>query len=133
MNRWIATAAMLLIVRPVLAVDGEPGMHDPSTVMQARRRVLRLWHGRRPAVIRLRRRMDLASRRSGDAACQVAVPVPRCSLKGGNNTWAPGHHPERRPLLPLLLGPRDAAEVRDRPAGRKTLDPASPDYKWEDA
>jgi len=35
MNRCIAAVAMLLIVPPVLAVDGEPGMHDPSTVIQA--------------------------------------------------------------------------------------------------
>jgi hypothetical protein len=30
-----AAAAMLLALAPVLALDGEPGMHDPSTVIEA--------------------------------------------------------------------------------------------------
>ena len=35
MNRWVAAVAMLLVVPPALAVDGEPGLHDPSTVIEA--------------------------------------------------------------------------------------------------
>ena len=31
----LAAAAMLLALAPVLALDGEPGMHDPSTVIAA--------------------------------------------------------------------------------------------------
>ena len=31
----LAAAAMLLALAPVLALDGEPGMHDPSTVIEA--------------------------------------------------------------------------------------------------
>jgi hypothetical protein len=33
-SRLIA-AAIVLIVAPALALDGEPGMHDPSTVILA--------------------------------------------------------------------------------------------------
>jgi arabinan endo-1,5-alpha-L-arabinosidase len=31
----LATAAMLFALAPALALDGEPGMHDPSTVIEA--------------------------------------------------------------------------------------------------
>ena len=34
MKRWIAAAALLLAMPPVLALDGETGLHDPSTVIQ---------------------------------------------------------------------------------------------------
>jgi hypothetical protein len=33
-SRCVA-AVMVLLVSPVFALDGEPGMHDPSTVIQA--------------------------------------------------------------------------------------------------
>jgi hypothetical protein len=33
-----AIAAMLLTIAPTLAFDGQPGMHDPSTVIDARSR-----------------------------------------------------------------------------------------------
>ena len=94
------------IARPV---DRDPG----------RRQVLRLWHGQRPAGVRLRRRMDLASRRAGDAGRARRPPRSRGARQGRQQHLGPGHHPQRRPLLPLLLGPRHAAEVGDRPAGRE--------------
>jgi arabinan endo-1,5-alpha-L-arabinosidase len=31
----LAAAAMLLALAPALGLDGEPGMHDPSTVIEA--------------------------------------------------------------------------------------------------
>ena len=31
----LLAASMALLVGPVLALDGEPGMHDPSTVIQS--------------------------------------------------------------------------------------------------
>ena len=47
MKYRLVAATVLLLVSPVLALDGEPGIHDPSTVVHARRQVLHLRH-RRP-------------------------------------------------------------------------------------
>ena len=33
MNRLAGLATVLLLVSPVLALDGQPGIHDPSTVV----------------------------------------------------------------------------------------------------
>ena len=31
----LAAAALLLLIAPAIALDGEPGMHDPSTIIAA--------------------------------------------------------------------------------------------------
>ena len=36
----LAAAAMLVALAPALALDGEPGMHDPSTVIVENGKVL---------------------------------------------------------------------------------------------
>ena len=63
----LAAAAMLLALAPGLALDGEPGMHDPVDRHRSRRQVLRLCHRQRPAGVRVRRRLDLASGGLGHA------------------------------------------------------------------
>jgi len=129
----LAAAALLLLVAPLSALDGEPGMHDPSTVIQADGRFYVYATGNGlPAFVS----DDGWTWRRAGAVMQAVPggrPGPDVLARGGNNTWAPdimrvgdryylyysAPGPQPKSAIGLLIG--------------KTLDPASPDYKWEDA
>src|SRR4030095_1004357 len=85
----VVTAALLLAVSPVLAVDGDVRMHDPSTVIQAGGRfyVYGTGSGLRAFVSD----DGWTWRRAGQVMQAVpgARPGPEVLAKGGNNTWAP--------------------------------------------
>jgi len=132
MKRTIVIAAAVLLVSPVLALDGQPGMHDPSTVvLQDGRFYVYATGAGLPLSIsddgwKWRRAGILMQSLPG------GKPGPDVIARGGNNTWAPdviragdqyfiyysapGTQPKS--AIGLLIG--------------KTLDPDSPDYKWED-
>ena len=120
MTYKLMAAVALLVVSPLLALDGQPGLHDPSTVIVAGGQVLRLRHRRRTPD---RRSPTMAGPGGGPARVMQALPGgkagPDVIARGGNNTWAPGRDSLRRQVLHLLLGSRHAAEVRDRAAGRQ--------------
>jgi arabinan endo-1,5-alpha-L-arabinosidase len=115
------------------ALDGQPGMHDPSTVVV---------HDGKFYVYATGGGLPIAVsddgwtwRRAGTLMQAVpgGRPGPDVIARGGNNTWAPdvirsgdkyfiyysapGTQPKS--AIGLLIG--------------RTLDPASPEYKWEDA
>ena len=109
-----------------------PGLHDPSTVIQADGKFYVYGTGNGlPAFVS---DDGWTWRRAGSLMQAVpgGKPGPEVLARGGNNTWAPdvihiGDHyfvyysaPGTQPksAIGLLVG--------------KTLDPASPDYKWED-
>ena len=132
MKHALVTAAAVLLVSPVLALDGQPGMHDPSTVvMQDGKFYVYATGAGLP--------MSISDdgwtwRRTGTLMQSLpgGKPGPDVIARGGNNTWAPdviragdkyfiyysapGTQPKS--AIGLLIG--------------KTLDPNSPDYKWED-
>jgi arabinan endo-1,5-alpha-L-arabinosidase len=132
MKRTIVIAAAVLLASPVLALDGQPGMHDPSTVvMQDGKFYVYATGAGLP--------MSISDdgwtwRRAGTLMQSLpgGKPGPDVIARGGNNTWAPDviragdqyfiyySAPGRQPksAIGLLIG--------------KTLDPDSPDYKWED-
>lgn len=122
----------VLLVSPVVALDGQPGMHDPSTVIR---------EGGKYYVYATGGGLPIAVsddgwtwRRAGTLmqALPGGRPGPEVTARGGTNTWAPdvirsgdkyfvyysapGTQP--RSAIGLLIG--------------RTLDPDSPDYKWED-
>ena len=131
-SRIVVAAACVLAV-PVLALDGQPGLHDPSTVIvENGKYYVYATGGGLP--------MSISDdgwtwRRAGTVMQAVpgGKPGPDVIARGGNNTWAPdvirvgdkyflyysapGTQPKS--AIGLLVG--------------KTLDPESPDYKWEDA
>ncbi len=132
--KWrIAVAAACLLTVPVVALDGQPGLHDPSTVIAENGKYyVYATGGGLP--------MSISDdgwtwRRAGGvmAAVPSGKPGPDVIARGGNNTWAPdvirvgGRYflyysaPGTQPksAIGLLVG--------------KTLDPDSPDYAWEDA
>ena len=125
-------AAALLPVSPMRALDGQPGLHDPSTVIA---------HDGRFYVYATGAGLPIAIsddgwtwRRAGTLMQTLpgGRPGPDVLARGGNNTWAPdgirsgdkyfvyysapGTQPKA--AIGLLVGP--------------TLDPDSPDYTWED-
>ncbi|AMY11942.1 Intracellular endo-alpha-(1-_5)-L-arabinanase [Luteitalea pratensis] len=133
MNRWIATASMLLIVWPVLAVDGEPGMHDPSTVMQADGKFYVYGTGvGLPAYVS---DDGWTWRRAGQVMQAVPGGRPGTEVlaKGGNNTWAPDIIRSGDRYFLYYSAPGTQPKSAIGLLVGKTLDPASPDYKWEDA
>jgi arabinan endo-1,5-alpha-L-arabinosidase len=132
--KWrIAVAAACLLTVPVVALDGQPGLHDPSTVIAENGKYyVYATGGGLP--------MSISDdgwtwRRAGGvmAAVPGGKPGPDVIARGGNNTWAPdvirvgGRYflyysaPGTQPksAIGLLVG--------------TTLDPDSPDYAWEDA
>jgi arabinan endo-1,5-alpha-L-arabinosidase len=125
-------AAVVLLVAPLLALDGQPGLHDPSTVIvQDGKYYVYATGGGLPISIS---DDGWTWRRAGTLMQAVpgGRPGPDVLARGGNNTWAPdliragdkyflyysapGTQPKS--AIGLLIG--------------RTLDPESPDYKWED-
>jgi arabinan endo-1,5-alpha-L-arabinosidase len=129
----LAAAAMLVALAPALALDGEPGMHDPSTVIEADGKFYVYatgnglpafasddgwtWHRRGPVM----------------QAVPGGKPGPDVIARGGNNSWAPDiiRSGDKYFLYYAAPGAQPKAAV-GLLVGR-TVDPASPDYKWEDA
>ena len=127
-----AVAVAFLAVSPLLALEGQPAMHDPSTVvMQDGRFYVYATGNGLPIAIS---DDGWTWRRAGTLmqALPGGKPGPDVIARGGNNTWAPdviksgdkyfiyysapGTQP--RSAIGLLIG--------------TTLDPESPNYKWQD-
>jgi arabinan endo-1,5-alpha-L-arabinosidase len=125
-------AAVLLLASHVSALDGDPGLHDPSTVIEADGKFYVYATGNGLPV-------SMSDdgwtwRRAGSVMQAVAggKPGPEVIAKGGNNTWAPDiiHVGDKYFLYYAAPGPQPKAAIGLLVG--KTLDPASPDYKWED-
>jgi arabinan endo-1,5-alpha-L-arabinosidase len=133
MNRWAAAVAMLLVVPPALAVDGEPGLHDPSTVIQADGKFYVYGTGRGlPAYVS---DDGWTWRRAGQVmeAVPGGRPGPEVLARGGNNTWAPDIIRSGDRYFLYYSAPGTQPKSAIGLLVGTTLDPASPDYKWEDA
>ena len=130
-SRCVA-AAMLLLVAPAFALDGEPGMHDPSTVIQADGKFYVYATGNGlPAFVS---DDGWTWRRAGSVMQAVpgGRPGPDVIARGGNNSWAPDviRVGDRYFLYYAAPGTQPKAAIGLLIG--KTLDPNSPDYKWED-
>ena len=117
---------------PALALDGDTGIHDPSTVVFDAGRYYTYGTGGLPT---LSSADGWTWQRQGSVIATLpgGKPGEATLARGGNNSWAPdvirvgdqffmyysapGTQP--RSAIGLLIG--------------KTLDPASPDYGWRDA
>ena len=132
MLRNILVCAVAAFAGPAAALEGETGIHDPSTVIAQAGRYYTYGTGNGIPV--------LASddgwtwRRAG--ALMSAVPGGKAGAevlaRGGSNTWAPDviHIGDQYFLYysAPATQPRSAIGLL---VGR-TLDPSSPDYRWED-
>jgi arabinan endo-1,5-alpha-L-arabinosidase len=131
--RFVIFAAAALLASGASALDGEPAMHDPSTVIEEGGRFYSFGTG--AGLPFLVSGDGWLWRRGGTLmpALPDGKPGPAVLARGGNNTWAPDiiRVGDRFYLYYSAPGtqPKSAIGLL---VGR-TLDPQSPDYRWEDA
>jgi len=131
MRKLLLCAAMTIAI-PADALDGEILVHDPSTIISQAGRYYT--YGTGNGIPILTSDDGWTWRRAG--SLMSAVPGgkagPEVLARGGNNTWAPdvihigdqyfvyysAPATQPRSAIGLLVG--------------RTLDPAAPDYRWED-
>jgi len=129
----VAAAAILLAVSPTLALNGVPAMHDPSTVIEADGKFYVYatgsglpafasddgwtWHRTGPVM----------------QAVPGGKPGPAVIARGGNNTWAPDVIRSGDKYFLYYAAPGTQPKAAIGLLVGRTLNPASPDYKWEDA
>ena len=127
-----AVVLALLIVSPVFALDGQPGMHDPSTVVV---------HDGKYYVYATGAGLPIAVsddgwtwRRAGTLMTAVpgGKPGPDVLARGGNNTWAPDVIKSGDKYFVYYSAPGTQPKSAIGLLIGTTLDPQSPDYTWED-
>ena len=78
MKCWLAAVVAVLLAAPLVALDGDPAMHDPSTIVLHNGKFYAYRHRQRFADLDLGRRLDLAARRHADAgACRAGAGAGR--------------------------------------------------------
>jgi arabinan endo-1,5-alpha-L-arabinosidase len=130
MSYRLAAAAALLLIFPVLALDGQPGMHDPSTVVQHDGKFYSYGTG---AGLPISVSDDgWTWRRAGTLMQSVPGPRTETIARGGSNTWAPDVIRVGDKYFVYYSAPGTQPKSAIGLLVGKTLDPESPDYKWED-
>jgi arabinan endo-1,5-alpha-L-arabinosidase len=128
----LALIAVLLLAMPLRALDGQPGLHDPSTVVQ---------HDSRFYVYATGNGLPMSVsddgwtwRRAGTLmqALPSGRPGPDVIARGGNNTWAPDVIRSGDKYFVYYSAPGTQPKAAVGLLVGKTLDPESPDYRWED-
>jgi arabinan endo-1,5-alpha-L-arabinosidase len=130
MNYRVTAAITLLLVSPLLALDGQPGIHDPSTVVVHDGKYYTYGTG---AGLPISISDDgWTWRRAG--TLMSAVPGGRQDViaRGGNNTWAPDIIRVGDKYFVYYSAPGTQPKSAIGLLVGRTLDPESPDYKWED-
>ena len=131
-KRAAVTAALLLVVSRALALNGDVRMHDPSTIIQADGRFYVYGTGNGlPAFVS---DDGWTWRRAGQVMQAVpgGRPGPEVLARGGDNTWAPDIIRSGDRYFLYYSAPGTQPKSAIGLLVGKTLDPASPDYKWED-
>jgi len=126
-------APSVLALKGQPALDGQPGLHDPSTVIAENGKYyVYATGGGLP--------MSVSDdgwtwRRAGTLmqALPGGRPGPDVIARGGNNTWAPDLMRVGDKYFLYYSAPGTQPKSAIGLLVGKTLDPASPDYKWEDA
>jgi arabinan endo-1,5-alpha-L-arabinosidase len=132
MLRKFLLCAVITFALPANALDGEVLIHDPSTVIQDAGHYFTYGTGNGLPI--LMSDDGWTWRRAGSLMSAVpgGKPGPEVLARGGNNTWAPDviHIGDKFFVYYAAPGtqPKSAIGLL---VGR-TLDPQSPDYKWED-
>lgn len=128
-----AIAAMLLTIAPTLALDGQPAMHDPSTVIEAGGKFYVYATGN--GLPAFQSDDGWTWRRTGSVMQAVpgGKPGPDVIARGGNNTWAPDIIRSGNKYFLYYAAPGTQPQAAVGLLVGRTLDPASPDYEWEDA
>ncbi len=125
-------AVILVLVAPVIALDGDPRMHDPSTVIEANGKFYVYATGN--GLPAFESDDGWTWRRSGGVMQAVpgGRPGPDIIARGGNNTWAPDLIRSGDKYFVYYSAPGTQPKSAIGLLVGRTLDPASPSYKWED-
>lgn len=129
-----ALAAMALMVAPgAFALDGQPGIHDPSTVVQHDGRFYA--YGTGGGLPMLASDDGWTWRPAGSlmSALPGGRPGPEVLARGGNNTWAPDIIRVGEKYFLYYAAPGTQPKAAVGLLVGTTLDPQSPDFKWQDA
>jgi arabinan endo-1,5-alpha-L-arabinosidase len=131
MQRLLFCAAALLAL-PVHALDGDIAVHDPSTVILHAGRYYTYGTGKGLPILTSDDGWTWQRRGSLMSSLPGGKPGPDVLARGGDNSWAPDiiHIGDKFFVYYSAPGtqPRSAIGLL---VGR-TLDPDSPDYRWED-
>ena len=132
MRHGVAIAIALLLVSPLLALDGDIGMHDPSTVVVHDGKFYAYGTGNGLPI-------SVSDdgwtwRRAGTLMQAVPGGRPGADVlaHGGNNTWAPDLIRSGDKYFVYYSAPGTQPKAAIGLLIGKTLDPNSPDYTWED-
>jgi arabinan endo-1,5-alpha-L-arabinosidase len=128
----LVAAAVLLLATPVLALDGQPGIHDPSTVTRHNGKFY--VYGTGPGLPALVSDDGWTWRRAGTLMQGLSGGQPGRDViaRGGNNSWAPDVIRVADKYFVYYSAPGAQPKSAIGLLVGKTLDPDSPDYKWED-
>jgi len=127
-----AVVVAFLAVSPLLALEGQPAMHDPSTVvMQDGRFYVYATGNGLPIAIS---DDGWTWRRAGTLmqALPGGKPGPDVIARGGNNTWAPDVIKSGDKYFVYYSAPGTQPKSAIGLLVGTTLDPESPNYKWQD-
>jgi arabinan endo-1,5-alpha-L-arabinosidase len=122
----------ILVVTPLLALDGDTAMHDPSTVIVENGTFYAYGTG---AGLPISVSDDGWTWRRAGTVMQAVPggrPGPDVLARGGNNTWAPDVIRSGDKYFIYYSAPGTQPKSAIGLLVGKTLDPSSPDYKWED-
>jgi len=132
MKSALSIGVALLLVVPLVALDGEVGTHDPSTVVLHDGKFYSYGTGQGLPI-------SISDdgwtwRRSGTLmeALPGGRPGQEVISRGGNNTWAPDVIRSGDKYFVYYSAPGTQPKAAIGLLVGKTLDPSSPDYKWED-
>jgi len=128
----LAAAAMLLALAPAHALDGQPGMHDPSTVIEANGKFYVYATGNGLPAFASDDGWTWHRTGSVMQAVPGGKPGPDVIARGGNNSWAPDIIRSGDKYFLYYAAPGTQPKAAVGLLVGRTLDPASPYYKWED-
>jgi arabinan endo-1,5-alpha-L-arabinosidase len=128
----VAVAAACVLAVPLAALDGQPGLHDPSTVIAENGKYYVYATGNGLP-------MSISDdgwswRRAGGVMQAVPGGKPGADViaRGGNNTWAPDVIKVGDKYFLYYAAPGTQPKAAVGLLIGKALDPSSPEYKWED-
>jgi len=129
--RWLLLGA-IAGAAPVHALDGETGIHDPSTVIVHGGRYYTYGTGGLPV---LSSDDGWTWQRQGSvmSALPDGKPGAETLARGGNNSWAPDLIRVGEQYFMYYSAPGTQPKSAIGLLVGRTLDPSSPDYGWRDA
>jgi arabinan endo-1,5-alpha-L-arabinosidase len=130
--RTFLLCAAAAFAMPAFALDGEVAVHDPSTVIASNGRYYT--YGTGNGLPFLVSDDGWSWRRGGSliSALADAKPGPEVLARGGNNTWAPDVIQVGDKFYVYYAAPGTQPRAAIGLLVGRTLDPASPEYKWQD-